>query len=122
MSATEQALASGDAVPLSLRGPAPTRVVAGYGFWLFLLSDIIIFAALFAAYAVLSNETNGGPPGVALFDKTHVFIKTAVLLASRVTCGFATLAVQRRDRFAAYLWMVVTFILGVAFISLERSE
>ena len=60
MSAAEQALESGDAVPLSLRGPAPTRVVAGYGFWLFLLSDIIIFAALFAAYAVLSGETAAG--------------------------------------------------------------
>ena len=48
MSAAEQALVDGDAVPLSLRGPAPTRVVAGYGFWLFLLSDIIIFSALFA--------------------------------------------------------------------------
>jgi len=48
-------------VPLSMRGPAPVQVVVGYGFWLFLLSDIIIFAALFAAYAVLSGETNGGP-------------------------------------------------------------
>ena len=70
MSATDQALVSGDAVPLSLRGPAPTRVVAGYGFWLFLLSDIIIFAALFAAYAVLSGETAGGPTAADLFEKT----------------------------------------------------
>jgi len=65
MSATEQALASGDAVPLSLRGPAPTRIVAGYGFWLFLLSDIVIFSALFATYAVLSKSTAGGPAGSA---------------------------------------------------------
>ena len=69
MSAVEGALipqhVAGDAasVPLSLRGPAPTRVVAGFGFWLFLLSDILIFAALFAAYAVLSDETAGGPEG-----------------------------------------------------------
>ena len=55
-------------IPLSERGPAPRRVVAGFGFWLFLLSDIIIFAALFAAYAVLSGETNGGPSGAELFD------------------------------------------------------
>ena len=48
-------------VPLSERGPAPVRVVAAFGFWLFLLSDIIVFSALFAAYAVLSGETNGGP-------------------------------------------------------------
>jgi len=63
MSAAEQALPSGDAVPLSLRGPAPTRVVAGYGFWLFLLSDIVIFAALFAAYAVLFKRNRRRPNG-----------------------------------------------------------
>src|ERR1700730_9461431 len=89
MSAAEQTLASGAAVPLSLRGPAPTRVVAGYGFWLFLLSDIIIFAALFAAYAVLSGETAGGPTAADLFDKKHLLIETACLLASSVTCGLA---------------------------------
>jgi cytochrome o ubiquinol oxidase subunit III len=122
MSAVDQAVADIAGVPLSLRGPAPARIVVGYGFWLFLLSDVIVFSALFAAYAVLSGETNGGPPGAALFDKTHVFIETACLLASSVTCGFASLAVQRRDKAAAYLWMIVTFILGVAFISLERAE
>jgi cytochrome o ubiquinol oxidase subunit 3 len=122
MSAADQALASAETVPLSMRGPAPTRVVVGYGFWLFLLSDIIIFAALFAAYSVLSGETNGGPSGAMLFDKKHVFIETACLLTSSVTCGFASLAVQRRDRFSAYLWMVATFILGATFLSLERAE
>ena len=109
-------------VPLSMRGPAPVQVVVGYGFWLFLLSDIIIFAALFAAYAVLSRETNGGPPGVTLFDKTHVFFETACLLASSVTCGFATLAVQRRNMLSAFPWMVATLILGVAFLGMERAE
>jgi cytochrome o ubiquinol oxidase subunit 3 len=109
-------------VPLSRRGPAPARVVVGYGFWLFLLSDIIIFSVLFAGYTVLSGETNGGPPGVALFDKRHVFIETGCLLVSSVTCGFASLAVQRHARLAAYFWMIATFILGVAFLSLERAE
>ncbi|MDB5365995.1 MAG: cyoC [Rhodospirillales bacterium] len=109
-------------VPLSRRGPAPIQAVVGYGFWLFLLSDIIIFAALFATYAVLSGETNGGPPGATLFDKTHVFIETACLLLSSVTCGFASLAVQRRDKVFAYLWMVATFILGALFLHLEWSE
>ena len=110
------------AVPLSMRGPAPTQVVVGYGFWLFLLSDIIVFAALFAVYAVLSGATNGGPPGAMLFDKTHVFIETACLLASSVTCGFASLAVQRRDKPGTYLWMIATFILGAVFLRLEMSE
>jgi cytochrome o ubiquinol oxidase subunit III len=122
MSAVGQGLANRDAVPLSLRGPAPTRVVAGYGFWLFLLSDIVIFAALFAAYAVLSGENAGGPTAAALFDKQHVLIETACLLASSVTCGFGSLAVQSGDRKSTYLWMTITFILGATFLSLELSE
>ena len=68
MSVADQAVPAPEVIPPSMRGPAPTRVVVGYGFWLFLLSDIIIFAALFAAYAVLSGETNGGPPGRMLFE------------------------------------------------------
>jgi cytochrome o ubiquinol oxidase subunit III len=115
-------LAIPSAVPLSMRGPAATRVVVGYGFWLFLLSDIIVFATLFAAYAVLSGETNGGPRGAALFDKTQVFLETACLLVSSVMCGFASLAVQRRHRLASYFWMIAVFILGVAFLNLEASE
>ena len=122
MSATEQALLATDAVPLSRRGPAPSRVVAGYGFWLFLLSDIIIFAALFAAYAVLSGETAGGPTGATLFDKGHVLIETACLLASSVTCGFGALAVQSGGKNPTYIWMAVTFVLGAAFLSLEVGE
>jgi cytochrome o ubiquinol oxidase subunit 3 len=122
MSATEQALVNSGTVPLSLRGPAATRVVAGYGFWLFLLSDIVIFAALFAAYAVLSGETAGGLTGAALFDKKHVLIETACLLASSVTCGFGSLAVQSADRSSTYFWMAITFILGASFLSLEVTE
>jgi cytochrome o ubiquinol oxidase subunit III len=100
MSVADQALTGPEIVPLSMRGPAPTQVVAGYGFWLFLLSDIITFSALFAAYAVLSGETNGGPSGKELFDKTPVFIETVFLLTSSVTCGFGSFAVQRRDKLA----------------------
>src|SRR5260221_11322302 len=122
MSAIEQAFASGDAVPLSLRGPAPTRVVAGYGFWLFLLSDIIIFAALFAAYAVLSGESAGGPTAADLFDKKHVLIETACLFASSVPCGFGSLAVQSGESNSTSFWLAFTFILGVSFLSLEVSE
>src|SRR6202044_564053 len=116
MSAAEQTLADGDAVPLSLQGPAPTRVVAGYGFWLFLLSDIIIFAALFAAYAVLSGEAAGGPTARDFFDQTPVLIGPACLLASRVTCRFVSLAVQSGDRGSTYRWMAIAVTLGVTFL------
>jgi cytochrome o ubiquinol oxidase subunit 3 len=122
MSAAEHALASSIGVPLSQRGPAPTRVVAGFGFWLFLLSDIVIFAALFAAYAVLSGETAGGPSGADLFDHKHVFIETLCLLASSVTCGFGNLAVQRAEAPSMYFWMALTFLLGGTFLALELGE
>jgi cytochrome o ubiquinol oxidase subunit III len=109
-------------VPLSMRGPAPTAVVVGFGFWLFLLSDIVVFGALFAAYAVLSGETAGGPGGAELFDKGHVLLETALLLASSFACGLGSLAVQRHDKPRTYAWMIATFILGACFLRLEASE
>jgi cytochrome o ubiquinol oxidase subunit 3 len=122
MSAGEQALPLVPGVPLALRGPAPVRVVAGFGFWLFLLSDIIIFAALFATYSVLSGSTAGGPSAAELFDKRHVLMETLCLLASSVTCGFGLLALNRTDARALYFWMGITFLLGVSFLTMEGRE
>jgi cytochrome o ubiquinol oxidase subunit III len=122
MSAGVQALHGSAGVPLALRGPAPLKVVAGFGFWLFLLSDIIVFAALFAAYAVLCDSTAGGPSGAALFEKPRVFLETLCLLASSATCGFGTLAMFRTDARAMYFWMGITFLLGVCFLSIEGRE
>jgi cytochrome o ubiquinol oxidase subunit 3 len=113
---------SSSEIPLSMRGPAPTAVVVGFGFWLFLLSDIVIFGALFAAYAVLSGEIAGGPSGDELFDKGHVLLETAFLLASSFTCGLGSLAVQRHDESRTYAWMIATFVLGACFLALEASE
>lgn len=109
-------------VPLSEQGPASVRVVAAFGFWLFLLSDIILFSALFAAYAVLSDATAGGPTGAELFDKTHVFIETCALLASSIACGFMVLAMERRDKAATYIWAAATGVLGLTFLVLELTE
>jgi cytochrome o ubiquinol oxidase subunit 3 len=122
MSAVGEALELEAAVPLSQQGPAPTRVVAGFGFWLFLLSDIILFSVLFAAYAVLSDANSGGPTGAELFDKRHVFLETLCLLTSSVTCGFGTLAVARADSRATFLWMIATFVLGATFLGMEVTE
>jgi cytochrome o ubiquinol oxidase subunit 3 len=109
-------------VPLSERGPAPVRVVAAFGFWLFLLSDIIVFAALFAAYAVLSSENNGGPSALELFDKRHVFIETGCLLASSFTCGMMMIALEKREIRFTYVSALVTAGLGCVFLFLEFSE
>jgi len=103
-------------------GPASKRIVVGYGFWLFLLSDIIMFAAFFAAYAVLARETADGPVGAQLFDLKNVAIETACLLASSFTCGMASLALQARKSAAFYGAMTATFVLGAAFILLELRE
>jgi cytochrome o ubiquinol oxidase subunit III len=97
-------------------------VVAAFGFWLFLLSDIIVFAALFAAYTVLSGETNGGPSGVELFDKRHVLVETACLLASSFSCGMMMIAMERRSASLTYFWSLVTAALGVKFLWLEIAE
>src|SRR5712691_9385284 len=79
-------------------GPAPKRIVVAYGFWIFLLSDIVMFAALFAAYAVLVRATAGGPSGTQLFNQAGVALETACLLASSYTCGLMSLAVSERRR------------------------
>jgi cytochrome o ubiquinol oxidase subunit 3 len=102
--------------------PAPKRIVVAYGFWLFLLSDVVMFAALFASYAVLTRATAGGPTGAQLFSQTSVAIETACLLASSYTCGLMSLAVSSRRRAVTYLFAVVTFVLGAAFLNLEIHE
>jgi len=109
-------------VPLSERGPAPSRVVASYGFWLFLLSDIIIFSALFAAYAVLSTHTDGGPGGAQLFNRAHVLIETSCLLVSSFTCGIMMISIDRRSTRSTYCWALLTALLGAAFLWLELTE
>src|SRR5262249_35978196 len=98
--------------PASEAGPVPKRVVVGFGFWIFLLSDIVMFSALFAAYAVLVHATAGGPAGPQLFNQVSVAIQTACLLASSYTCGLMSLSVNSRRRTATYACAFVTFVLG----------
>jgi cytochrome o ubiquinol oxidase subunit III len=109
-------------VPASEAGPAPKRIVVAYGFWVFLLSDIIMFSALFAAYAVLVHATAGGPTGAQLFNQVSVALETACLLVSSYTCGLMSLAVGSRRRGAVYLGALATFVLGAAFLGLELRE
>jgi cytochrome o ubiquinol oxidase subunit 3 len=103
-------------------GPAPKRIVVAYGFWIFLLSDIIMFAALFASYAVLVHSTAGGPTGTQLFNQRTVAIETACLLVSSYTCGLMSLAINSRRYLRTYLGALITFALGAAFLTLEIRE
>jgi cytochrome o ubiquinol oxidase subunit 3 len=103
-------------------GPAPKRTVVAYGFWIFLLSDIVMFSAFFAAYAVLVRATAGGPTGAQLFNQVSVAIETACLLASSYTCGLMSLAIGSQRQRTTYLWAAITFVLGAAFLALEIRE
>jgi cytochrome o ubiquinol oxidase subunit III len=104
------------------RGQASRRIVAGYGFWIFLLSDIIMFSALFAGYVVLENATAGGPHGRDLFSIRSVAIETGCLLVSSYTCGLASIGAAMRHNGLFYGAMAITAILGAAFLGLELSE
>jgi cytochrome o ubiquinol oxidase subunit 3 len=103
-------------------GETSKRVITGYGFWIFLLSDIVMFSAFFATYAVLSGNTAGGPSGRQLFHPGNVAIETACLLASSFTCGMASIAAQRRINAWFYGAMTITFVLGATFVGLEAHE
>jgi cytochrome o ubiquinol oxidase subunit III len=109
-------------VAASEAGPASKPVIVAYGFWIFLLSDIVMFATLFAGYAVLARATDGGPSGVQLFSQVSVAIETVCLLASSYTCGLMSLAVKSRRRIGTYFGGLVTFALGLSFLALELRE
>jgi len=102
--------------------PATKRIIAGFGFWIFLLSDIIMFAAFFATYAVLSPNTAGGPSGAQLFHLGNVAVETGCLLLSSFTCGLASIGASARHRLLFHGAMAVTFVLGATFIGLEIRE
>ena len=103
-------------------GPAPKRTVVAYGFWIFILSDMVMFSALFAAYAVLAGSTAGGPSGVQLFNLRSVFIETMCLLLSSYTCGLGALSAERRQPGRFLSFAALTFVLGAAFLWIEVTE
>jgi cytochrome o ubiquinol oxidase subunit 3 len=92
------------------------------GFWIYLMSDCLIFAVLFATYAVLGRNYAGGPTGAELFDLKLVALNTSMLLLSSITYGFAMLEAGRKRLGATMGWLVVTGLFGAAFISLELYE
>jgi cytochrome o ubiquinol oxidase subunit 3 len=98
------------------------RIIVGYGFWIFLLSDIIMFSAFFATYAVLVGQTADGPSGRDLFDLRNTAIQTACLLLSSFACGIASIGAQAHRGSWFYGAMAATFVLGAAFLGLELRE
>lgn len=103
-------------------GPAPKRIVVGYGFWIFILSDVIMFSVLFATYAVLADNRAGGPGPHELFDLRNTAIETGLLLLSSFVCGMASLAVAYRNQLWTQLSLLLTGLLGAGFLALEARE
>jgi cytochrome o ubiquinol oxidase subunit III len=102
------------------REHAPSHSV--FGFWLYLMTDCVLFASLFAVFAVMAHQFAGGPSGKELFDIPGVAMETAVLLLSSITYGFAMLGAHKRKSGVALGWLGVTFVLGLAFLWFELNE
>jgi cytochrome o ubiquinol oxidase subunit 3 len=93
-----------------------------FGFWIFLMTDCILFGTLFATYIVLHGGTNGGPGPKELFEMNGVIASTFILLTSSFTSGLAVLSMNRGNRKGLILWLAVTALLGASFITLEVTE
>jgi cytochrome o ubiquinol oxidase subunit 3 len=93
-----------------------------FGFWLYLMTDAILFVTLFATYAVLHNSTYGGPTSRDIIDLNSVLIETLVLLVSSFTCGLAMLAASHKDKTKMLAWFTLTFVLGAAFLTMEVAD
>jgi cytochrome o ubiquinol oxidase subunit 3 len=115
-------LGHGDELPVSERGPAPKKIVVAYGFWIFLLSDFVLFSGFFASYAVLSGATAGGPAGHDIFELPLVAVETGLLLASSFACGLAGVAMMMRTMRWFQVAMAVTAVLGAGFLAIELYE
>jgi cytochrome o ubiquinol oxidase subunit 3 len=107
---------------LGHRGPESKSIVVPYGFWRFVLSDMVLFSALFATYATLVHATDGGPTTMELFDRTLVAIETGALLLSSFVCGLAIIAAKRRNMLWTQVWLLVTGLLGFVFLAIELYE
>jgi len=103
-------------------GGASKSIVTLYGFWIFLLSDIVMFSGFFASYAVLVGATAGGPDGSSLFELTRIKLETGCLLLSSYTCGMSAIAATRRTLALTEIWLLVTGLLGAGFLGLELQE
>jgi cytochrome o ubiquinol oxidase subunit 3 len=107
---------------LGQRGPQSKSIVVPYGFWLFVLSDMVLFSALFATYASLVHATDGGPTTNQLFHRDLVAVETMALLLSSFVCGLAMITAKRANMVWTQVWLVLTGLLGLIFIGIELYE
>ncbi|MCT6824154.1 cytochrome (ubi)quinol oxidase subunit III [Bartonella apis] len=93
-----------------------------FGFWVYILSDLILFATLFATFAVFASAYGGGPAGKDFIELPYVLCETALLLFSSITYGMAMVQVHKGNLGGVKTWLAITFILGLAFIGMELNE
>ncbi len=93
-----------------------------FGFWVYLMTDCVLFAALFAVYAVLHNNTFGGPDGAQIFSPSYVLVETIALLTSSFTCGIGLISAYNMQKNRVIGWFSVTFLLGLSFVVMEVAE
>lgn len=93
-----------------------------FGFWVYLMTDCVLFASLFATYAVLHNNTFGGPSGKDLFSLPYALTETLMLLTSSFSCGLSILSAHARNLRHALTWLGITFLLGIGFLTMELHE
>jgi cytochrome o ubiquinol oxidase subunit 3 len=99
-----------------------TAANQAFGFWIYLMTDLVLFASIFATFAVVGRNYAGGPTGKELFDLRYLFVETMFLLFSSATCGLAVLALQNDRKNSVLVWLAVTFLLGFGFICMEINE
>lgn len=93
-----------------------------FGFWVYLMTDLLMFAVLFGVYAVLHNNTDGGETGKELFSLPLALTQTIILLTSSFTCGIGMIAARRQEKSLVMLWFGITFALGLMFLGLSMYE
>ena len=93
-----------------------------FGFWLYLMSDCLVFAGLFASYAVLSQSTAGGPSAKDLFELPYVLVETFLLLLSSLSFGIGMVNAHRGNLAGLYRWLALTALLGLGFLAMELNE
>ena len=107
---------------LGQRGPQSKSIVVPYGFWLFVLSDMVLFSALFATYASLVHATDGGPVTNQVFHRDLVAVETMALLLSSFVCGLAMITAKRANMLWTQIWLILTGALGLVFLGIELHE
>jgi cytochrome o ubiquinol oxidase subunit III len=116
------AAGSGDALRFYDTGAHHPENGTLLGFWLYLMSDCLVFACLFASYGVLGRNYATGPSGAEIFDLGLVAVNTSLLLLSSITYGFAVIAMARKSQGTTLLWLAITGLLGCGFVGIELHE